>query len=381
MRVDGVLPVLLLSLLLLPAEASASSGAFALHSSWCRPNAAHPTAVTARIRHSKKKNSPQQSIRLFMAENNKDDTGTAQKNAAKVRFSSTETADTNPVDATLSWITSDIGSIILGGVGLVLLLVGRLILDGTSITGSSSSASYDAATAAANMGAQARVNLLAVFAVGSVLLNGLSQLDVQSVLAEQVDLQGSLVAEPVLLLHSKDDLPANERQLSWALSSIAAASPAATAVLLLRSRDDERWKPVAYTGVVPPNLLLSDPLLPEQTPILDRFLIKQQQLIPSTTTTNANVVGAVEKRREETYLPTLQALPGRTEFTSYLLPPNTQAALLLPLMLKGVASSSGQQQQQQAVLLLGSNQARSFTPRDIAWSQTVATRLEDSIAV
>jgi Cofactor assembly of complex C subunit B, CCB2/CCB4 len=279
--------------------------------------------------------------RLFLSKN-EDDT-TAQK-SAKVRFSSYSTSaadyNANPVDATLSWITSDIGSIALGGVGLVLLLVGRLVLDVSTVS--------DDTISATAMGMQTRVNLLAVFAVGAVLLNGLSQLDVQSVLAEQVDLIGSLVADPVI---TKKNV-FNEQQLSWVLSSITAATPADTAVLLVSA--DETWEPVAYMGVVPPNLLTNDPKSPKQTPILDRFL-----KVPSST-----VSGSV---RRESYLPTLQALPGRIEFTNFVLPSNTQAALLLPLMISD---------QQQAVLLLGSNQARSFTPRDIAWSQTVVTRLE-----
>lgn len=268
---------------------------------------------------------------LFTAEGN----DTSQK-SAKVRFSSSfsSAADANFVDAIFTWITSDIGSIVLGGVGLVLLLVGRLVLD----------ASMNEDTTATAMGMQARVDLLAVFAVGAVLLNGFSQLDIQSALAEQVALQGNIVTEPVI---TKKEL-VNEQRLSWVLSSITAATPADTAVLLVNT--DELWVPAAYVGVVPTNLMLDDPQLSDQTPIMNRFL----------------KLTAADAIRSESYLPTLQSLPGRTEFTNYLLPPNTQAALLLPLILSG----------RQAVLLLGSNQARSFTPRNITWSQTVATQLE-----
>lgn len=274
-----------------------------------------------------------------MTKNDSDDT---TKNP-KIKFTSLSSSiptNASPVDVALSWLTSDIGSIILGGLGLLLLLTGRLILDNDA-----GNISPEA------MAEQTRVNLLAVFAVGAVLLNGLSQLDVQSALAEKVDLLGKVISQPIILKNSHCD-NINE-QISWVLSSILAATPANTVVLLGRSEDDkeERWKPVAYVGVLPPNMLSDNPQCSKDTPIMDRML--------RVTTTDSE--------RRESYLPTLQALPGRIEFTNYLVPPNTQAALLLPIRL---ASSRS------ATLLLGSNQARSFTPRDITWSQSVATRLE-----
>jgi Cofactor assembly of complex C subunit B, CCB2/CCB4 len=278
-----------------------------------------------------------ESVYRFMAMNDNTDT----PKSATVRFTSlpvSTTFNTSPVDMTLSWITSDIGSIVLGGFGLILLLLGRFVLDGS-----------DDEVIPNVMGEQTRVNLLAVFAIGAVLLNGLSQLDVQSVLAEKVDLTGSVVAKPIILCENI----ANAQEIAWVLSSIVTATPASTVVLLVRS-DESMWKPIACVGIVPPNLLMVDRKLPVETPILDRML-----RMPISNS-----------ERRESYLPTLQALPGRTEFTNYLLPPNTQAALLLPLLL---ASSKPQM----ATLLLGSNQARSFTPRDITWSQIAATRLED----
>jgi Cofactor assembly of complex C subunit B, CCB2/CCB4 len=262
--------------------------------------------------------------------------------SATVRFTSfseSKLPSTSPIDTIFYWITSDIGSIILGGIGLFLLLVGRLALDR-----SNDPVDFEVT------GEQTRTNLLAVFAIGSVLLNGLSKLDVQSVLAEKVDLVGGIVSEPIV---KNRDINVDNKSVSWVLSSIVTATPANTAILLIYLEDMKKWKPVAYVGVVPPNLLSDDPNLPTETPIMDRMI--------RLPTSNA--------KSRQSYLPTLQALPGRTEFTNNLLPPNTQAALLLPLALSGPTTSV-------ATLLLGSNQARSFTPRDIAWCQTAATRLE-----
>ena len=271
----------------------------------------------------------------FASNNDVDD----NTKSPKIKFTSPSTfipTDASPIDGALSWLTSDIGSIVLGGVGLILLLVGRLILDNDT-----------GITSAEAMAEQARVNLLAVFAVGAVLLNGLSQLDVQSALAEKVDLLGTVVAQPVIVNQDYDEM---KEQISWVLSSILAATPASTVILLIRS-EDLHWKPIAYVGVLPPNVLANNPKLSKDTPIMDRMLR----------------VATTGSERRESYLPTLQALPGRIEFTNFLLPSNSQAALLLPICL---ALSDT------ATLLLGSNQARSFTPRDITWSQTVATRLE-----
>jgi hypothetical protein len=88
--------------------------------------------------------------------------------------------------------------------------------------------------------------------------------------------------------------------------------------------------------------------VPAPTPILDRFLVYNNN-------DKKNVPG-------ESYLPTLQALPGKVEFLSYL-PRNTQAVLVLSC---GVANH---------VVVVGSNRARSFTPRDIAWSRAAVSRL------
>lgn len=117
------------------------------------------------------------------------------------------------------------------------------------------------------------------------------------------------------------------------------ATPAKTAVIMANANGS--WKPVAVSGIVPVEESLRT-ALPEgrTTPILDRFR-----------------GGGSSK---ESYLPTLQALPGRVEFT--YLPPNTQEALILPM-----SSSS--------VLVLGSDTAKSCAPRDVAWAQVIASRV------
>ena len=76
---------------------------------------------------------------------------------------------------------------------------------------------------------------------------------------------------------------------------------------------------------------------------------------------------------KETYLPTLQALPGKTELT--YLPSNTQIAVMIPIRPPKESSSSIRN----SVLVLGGNTAKSFTPRDIAWSRIVAEKIGEEL--
>lgn len=240
----------------------------------------------------------------------------------------------NPLDRFLSFVASDAFSIASGALGLLAVVVHRwnlvLAADGTDTA--SAIAAADALTY------QTRTDLLGVFASGSVLLNGVTKLDVTTALAESVVLEGKTLSEPEILLPPLVDT--EDETISWALTSILAATPAKTAVLIDGDRAIR-----CRAGVVPPSVAA----IPEKTPILDR-------------------VGNPENSKE-TYLPTLQALPGRTELT--YLPSNAQMAVLIPIQ-QPSSSSDGSMN---SVLVLGGNTAKSFSPRDIAWSRIVAERL------
>jgi hypothetical protein len=195
------------------------------------------------------------------------------------------------------------------------------------------------------LGQETRSDLLAVFACGAVLLNGVSKLDVTSALAESVVLDGSTLAEPALYHHDS----MNNDTVRWALSAILAATPAVTVVLLeFDDTSKSSWRTVACAGIVPEEDNFRRGTTLDSNPILSRFL---------------------KDKNTETYLPTLQALPGKVEF-SYL-PPNTQEALLLPIISASTTSAG-------KVLVLGSNTAKSFTPRDIAWCRVLASRIANS---
>mmetsp|Transcript_3962 Transcript_3962/g.6636 ORF Transcript_3962/g.6636 Transcript_3962/m.6636 type:complete len:292 (+) Transcript_3962:91-966(+) len=235
------------------------------------------------------------------------------------RFTGIQQQDaTSGFDLVLRAIVSDVGSIAVGLIGLV-IAVGYRLADQDSLT-------------VDTLGQETRTDLLAVFACGAVLLNGVSKLDVTSALADSVVLDGIDLEKPEYLSSKyATDLP-------WALESLLTATPANSAVLL--EYDGNAWKTIASAGSVPSNEDMRRGPFQDTNPILDRFL--------------------KDGTSKETYLPTLQAIPGRVEFT--YLPPNTQGALMLPV-------SSTQ------VMVLGSNTAKSFSPRDVAWSQLIATRI------
>jgi hypothetical protein len=137
--------------------------------------------------------------------------------------------------------------------------------------------------------------------------------------------------------------------VKWTLDSVLQSSPAKSVALLVHSVEHQKWNICAIHGIVPPDLNRRREI-PEEvsTPILDRFLRDGEG-------------------NKETYLPTLQALPGRVEIT--YLPQNTQEVLMLPINIDDSTNYD------KAALVLGSDTAKSFTPKDVAWCQVVATRL------
>jgi len=265
----------------------------------------------------------------------------------------------SPLDRFLTLVASDSFSIAAGTMGLLAVVVHRwnLVLAMSATAGDDAAAVSAAAEA---LSYQTRTDLLGVFASGSVLLNGVTKLDVTTALAESVVLDGTVLAKPELYLNSKENSSTNINEnvndtntISWALESLLAATPAKTAVLVTTADDDdEYWTVRCRAGVVPSTSSSNTAtrVLTQKTPILDR-------------------VGSPDNSKE-TYLPTLQALPGRTELN--YLPSNTQMAVLIPMKSKTKSNRNN-------VLVLGANTAKSFTPRDIAWSRIVAERIGDNL--
>ena len=281
----------------------------------------------------------------------------SNNNKASVRFSGTEgftsTTDTNPLDALLTVLASDVASIALGLLGLIVVVAHRgsllmMMEDTTTLS------------AADSLTVQTRTDLLAVFACGSVLLNGITKLDVTAALAETVVLEGTKLDSIQVLLadgmvQQPHDSASSSTTVVWALESLLAATPATTAILLEREArlGSTTWRVTARGGIVPP----INTKVPESTPILDRV--------------------SSAGNDKETYLPTLQALPGKRELP--YLPVNAQLALLVPIRQENNNNNNNTSQSggptTTRVLVLGSNRAKSFSPRDVAWCRIVAERM------
>lgn len=240
-----------------------------------------------------------------------------------VRFSATDgltSTTTNPLDAFLSLLASDVVSIGLGLLGLIVVVAHRLsLLDDNS---------------AENLALQTRTDLLAVFACGSVLLNGVTKLDVTAAMAEEVVLEGTNYKEAQI-----EPSVEEPSTVAWAMDALTTATPAKSAVVLELS-STEGWQIIARSGVLP-----EQTSIPDSTPVLDRV--------------------SSPGNSKESYLPTLQALPGKREFP--YLPSNAQLALLIPITTSNESPAR--------ILVLGSNRAKSFTPRDVAWCRIVAERM------
>jgi hypothetical protein len=96
----------------------------------------------------------------------------------------------------------------------------------------------------------------------------------------------------------------------------------------------------------------------------------------SINTKSGSVAGTSSLGRnrgpKESYLPTLQALPGRVEFT--YLPINTQEVLVLP-----VPTTSAEEGGRCYALVLGGDTAKSFAPKDVVWGREIAAWIGDSL--
>jgi len=251
----------------------------------------------------------------------------------------------------------------MGSLGIALLLLNRLI----TFPEGDEALLYE--------GSRSRVDLLGVFAAGSVLLNGITKLDVTSVTSARVALEG--INFDRVLWVNRDTIGRKEvvERTEWVLASLIKCSPTRTAVLLSNSGEEwtTRWEPIAMMGVLPFEEKLRQSIPDDlPTPILDRM---KRYDAASMNAKGGSVAGASALGRDnmgpkESYLPTLQALPGRVEF-SYL-PSNTQEVLVLPVPTK--TEEGGRC----FAIVLGGDAAKSFAPKDVAWCREISAWIGDA---
>ena len=305
---------------------------------------------------------------------NNDDTSSSSflsTSKANVSFDNKRSSDsTSPsnlstIDQLLLTLTSDRTSLLLGSGGILIILLLRLISFPEDAT-------YEAS--------RSRIDLLGVFAAGSVLLNGITKLDVESVQAERVMLEGINQDKVIWNENQNSSLQGRNEKfqstVEWALSSFLKCTPAQSTVLLATQQNSE-WVPLATVGILPQEEQLRSSISSDlKTPILDRML-REDGSIKGGTVGGTQVVGSTRRKgANESYLPTLQALPGRVEFT--YLPSNAQEALLLPVTRPDDMSNKNNDGWYYAVVL-GGDKAKSFAPRDIAWCKEIASLIGDEL--
>ncbi len=283
----------------------------------------------------------------------------------------------SPMDQFLLILTSDRTSLLLGSMGILFLLLNRLL------TFSDDDITYQAS--------RSRIDLLGVFAAGSVLLNGITKLDVESVKAEKVVLEGRNTGEVIWDIgadeQQRQQLPQDWEEdafqsiVQWALLSCLKCTSAKTAVLLAKHASPQQgggnhtpWMTLARVGTLPFDSQI--PII--KTPILDRMFSGEDNNVKGGTVVGADVAVAGKNRKgspRESYLPTLQALPGKVEFT--YLPSNAQEALILPVSYSDNSEKSRSRMSMAGewnyAVVLGGDVSKSFAPRDIAWCKEIAS--------
>eukprot|EP01031_Cornospumella_fuschlensis_P035613 gene35613-43190_t len=163
---------------------------------------------------------------------------------------------------------------------------------------------------------QSRSDILAVMACSAVLLNALSDQEFATRERDVIALVGYALKTPIV---TNNQLPQQDREkYLWLMNSILSTTPIKSICIF-----NEKYEFLGGAGVLsqPPSQLTN--VMIQSSPILSKAIVQD----------------------EEVYLPDLQILPGKIEF-SYL-PINCQSVYILPLPMP-----------QGGAIVVGTNQAK-----------------------
>jgi len=214
------------------------------------------------------------------------------------------------------------GAVLGGAAGVATILTNRLVLAGELPAP-----------------AQSRADLLSLFACFFLILDGLSRRDVEARVAAKVAPRYAARGKGLSAALS----PRRRAVADWAVTTLLDALPDAATVVVAAP---------ALGGTIARAGALTD--------------VADVDLAGSPTLRDA---------RSPTYLPDLQALPARVDFP--FLPPNAQAALLLPFRCDleddgpggdGLGGGGG-------LVVVAADRKRAFSPRDQLWAARIADRL------
>ena len=187
---------------------------------------------------------------------------------------------------------------------------------------------------------QSRSDLLGVIAIAGLVLTSLTSLDVTSREADVIPLEGRVGrgVNPALRAGS-GSLGSAYDVCAWAAETLLDQTPAATIVLAWRGST------LLRQGVIPP--AASSP--------------------PSVRLGDGPTARQASDTKTPVHLASLQALPGRVEFTEgNCVPPNAQSLLVLACGAHGT-------------LVLAADRARAFTPQDQAAAFLLAQPVADAL--
>lgn len=181
------------------------------------------------------------------------------------------------------------------------------------------------------LNSQSRADLIATIAPVLLTLDALNNLDITPREAEAVELAGTSIlwTEPSVE-------GAARRELDWAADTLMECLGCASVAV---------WRSTGAT-IAARGLLTRAAAAAPASAVQPGLLL--QKCAGSTS-------GAPE------YLPALQLLPGRVEFSYF--PDDTQALLMVPLG------------SQKGAIVLGANKKRAFASADVQWARAIAARL------
>jgi hypothetical protein len=234
-----------------------------------------------------------------------------------------------------------------GSVGFIVLLANRLSVDLDKVTD-----------------VQGRADILSVLACSALLLNVLSESEIEAKERTAVPLMGYALPSPIIAsidgVGKDNNVNADVngfmsgvqgRAVAWAIDTILRTTPA-TSVHVVRNVNEV----VGRGGVVG---LDDDRMSPTLT------------LGGDDIATNMGIFYKAISTGEEVYLPDFQILPGKVEFGGVLLPVNAQSLVILPFGERGRGKGSA--------LIISTNQAKVLRMTDLQKIRVVASLLRRAL--
>lgn len=228
-------------------------------------------------------------------------------------------SDINNDNDIFSIISNQTFSLWAGVIGIIVILFNRLSIDLEKVTD-----------------IQSRADLISLIACSALLLNVLSEQDISARDRDAIALVGYSLKEPLVY----DLSNRNNELIKWLVKSILSTTPATSIHVMING------KIIGRGGVIGNGDNKSENINTNNMPILKKALIN----------------------KEEVYLPDLQILPGKVEFT--YLPINAQSVLILPL---NINNSNGNS------IIISTNQAKVLKLNDLARIRVLSNIFQKTI--